>query len=136
MITVEYVADDGALRSTAVASTITFVPKPRADDVVIRVTPLAPKTLVPATRAVSEMEYYSDVTVGYVRVSLPPTDATLSFCGDQNVADADRVHTMLYSLQPNTEGELWSLQAPSGGAFYDSNGNLIDEDEPTRVRST
>lgn len=132
VITVEYVADDGALRSTAVASTITFVPKPRADDVVIRVTPLAPKTLVPATRVpVSEMEYYSDVTVGYVRVSLPPTDATLSFCGDQNVADADRVHTMLYSLQPNTEGELWSLQAPSGGAFYDSNGNLIDEDEPT-----
>ena len=53
-------------------------------------------------------------------------------------ADADRVHTMLYSLQPSTEGELWSLQAPSGsgGAFYDSEGNLIDEDEPTPVSYT
>ena len=40
VLTVEYLADDGALRSSSVASTITLVPKPRADDVVIHVTPL------------------------------------------------------------------------------------------------
>jgi hypothetical protein len=133
VLTVEYLADDGALRSSSVASTITLVPKPRADDVVIHVTPLQPKTLVPARRVpVSAMEYYSGVSVGYVRVPLFPTDATQALCGDQAVNEADRVHTMLYSLPANDDGQLWSLQAPDGfgGAFYDVSGNLIDEANP------
>ena len=133
MLTVEYLADDGALRSSSVASTITLVPKPRADDVVIHVTPLQPKTLVPASRVpVSAMEYYSGVSVGYVRVPLFPTDATQALCGDQAVDEVDRVHTMLYSLPANDDGQLWSLQAPDGygGAFYDVDGNLIEAANP------
>ena len=139
VITVEYVADDGALRSTSVASTITYVPKPRADDVVIRVTPLAPKTLVPATRVLPCLRW------SIIRAS--PSDT--SGCRFLPRTPLCRSAAIRTSPTPTACTPCCTVSSPAprascgrcrrragGGAFYDSNGNLIDEDEPTRVRST
>ena len=116
VLSVYFVADDGELLSSTVGvANITYVPKPRAADVVVSYPSKKPKSI--GVRVPSLGEYYDGQPTQSTRVTLAPLPSAFASCGDQTVSEDDRIHTKLVTLPPADVGYLSVLREPSNGWF-------------------